>query len=79
DGEMLIAHVGHTFPAKGVDHVLLSHLFHIVCCSLSSFDGFAKSPISLLRCIPRDLRAAILNILLCHLKIDFLRDCHLFN
>ena len=49
-------------------------------------DGFVKSPISVLRCIPRnftysyvrcmprDLRALILNFLLCRLKIDFLRD-----
>ena len=37
------------------------------------FDGFAKSPISLLRCIPRDLRAAILTFFLCRPGIDFLR------
>ncbi|MDY6822661.1 MAG: hypothetical protein SWH68_02525, partial [Thermodesulfobacteriota bacterium] len=50
------------------------------------FDGFVKSPISVLRCIPRhcgvrqvrliprDLRALILNFLLCRPKSDFLRD-----
>jgi len=54
----------------------------------SNGDGFAEGPISLLRCIPqnftysyvrfipKDLRAAILNFLLCHHKLNFLRDRH---
>jgi len=32
-----------------------------------------------LRCIPRNLRALILNFFLCHPKIDFLRDCQFFD
>ncbi|HMB40365.1 MAG TPA: hypothetical protein VKM37_00205 [Balneolaceae bacterium] len=43
----------------------------IISILISNIDGFVKSPISVLRCIPRNLRALILNFFLCHLKIDF--------
>jgi len=42
---------------------------------------FLGNPISVLRCIPRNLRAPDLNwglnFFLCRPKIDFLRDCQL--